>query len=59
MRQTHVNPPRFRFDLGAPPELFLGILGVTGATAYFGLLDAASAKQSDIVFVSSAAGAVG
>src|SRR4249919_3948793 len=46
-------------DLGAPPEQFLGILGVTGATAYFGLLDAASAKQGDVVFVSAAAGAVG
>ena len=45
--------------LGAPPEMFLGILGVTGATAYFGLLDAASAKERDIVFVSAAAGAVG
>jgi NADPH-dependent curcumin reductase CurA len=32
---------------------------VTGATAYFGLLDAASAKEGDIVFVSAAAGAVG
>jgi NADPH-dependent curcumin reductase CurA len=46
-------------DLGAPPELFLGILGVTGMTAYFGLLDAASAKAGDVVFVSAAAGAVG
>jgi NADPH-dependent curcumin reductase CurA len=46
-------------DLGAPPELFLGVLGVTGATAYFGLLDAASAKEGDVVFVSAAAGAVG
>ena len=46
-------------NLGAPPEQFLGILGVTGMTAYFGLLDAASAKQGDIVFVSAAAGAVG
>ena len=46
-------------NLGAPPELFLGVLGVTGLTAYFGLLDAASAKQGDIVFVSAAAGAVG
>jgi NADPH-dependent curcumin reductase CurA len=45
--------------LGATPEMFLGILGVTGATAYFGLLDAASAKQGDVVFVSAAAGAVG
>jgi len=46
-------------DLGAPPQLFLGALGVTGMTAYFGLLDAAGAKQRDIVFVSAAAGAVG
>jgi len=46
-------------DLGAPPERFLGVLGVTGATAYFGLLDAAHAKDGDIVFVSAAAGAVG
>ena len=46
-------------DLGAEPQQFLGILGTTGATAYFGLLDAASAKEGDIVFVSAAAGAVG
>jgi NADPH-dependent curcumin reductase CurA len=46
-------------ELGVPPERFLGVLGVTGATAYFGLLDAAEAKQSDTVFVSAAAGAVG
>lgn len=46
-------------DLGAPPERFLGVLGVTGMTAYFGLLDAAQAKEGDIVFVSAAAGAVG
>ena len=46
-------------NLGAPPEQFLGVLGVTGMTAYFGLLDAASAKEGDIVFVSAAAGAVG
>jgi NADPH-dependent curcumin reductase CurA len=46
-------------ELGAPPEQFLGVLGVTGLTAYFGLLDAASAKAGDVVFVSAAAGAVG
>ncbi|HUP67042.1 MAG TPA: NADP-dependent oxidoreductase [Sphingomicrobium sp.] len=46
-------------NLGADPQKFLGILGVTGATAYFGLLDAASAKDGDVVFVSAAAGAVG
>ena len=46
-------------NLDAPPEQFLGVLGVTGLTAYFGLLDAASAKEGDVVFVSAAAGAVG
>jgi len=46
-------------ELGAEPQRFLGVLGVTGATAYFGLLDAASAKEGDVVFVSAAAGAVG
>ena len=46
-------------ELGAEPQMYLGVLGVTGATAYFGLLDAASAKEGDIVFVSAAAGAVG
>jgi NADPH-dependent curcumin reductase CurA len=46
-------------NLGVQPQQFLGILGVTGATAYFGLLDAAGAKEGDIVFVSAAAGAVG
>ena len=46
-------------DLGARPQDFLGNLGVPGATAYFGLLDVAKAKEGDIVFVSAAAGAVG
>ena len=46
-------------DMGAEPQQFIGILGTTGATAYFGLLDVAEAKQGDIVFVSAAAGAVG
>jgi NADPH-dependent curcumin reductase CurA len=46
-------------QLGAEPQRFLGVLGTTGATAYFGLFDAASAKEGDVVFVSAAAGAVG
>ena len=46
-------------DLGAPPQAFLGNLGLTGGTAYFGLLDAAEAKAGDVLFVSAAAGAVG
>nr|WP_294847775.1 NADP-dependent oxidoreductase [uncultured Sphingomonas sp.] len=44
---------------GVDPQAFLGNLGLTGGTAYFGLLEAASAKPGDIVFVSAAAGAVG
>jgi NADPH-dependent curcumin reductase CurA len=37
----------------------LGVLGMPGMTAYAGLLDVASFKQGDAVFVSGAAGAVG
>ena len=44
---------------GVEPKEFLGNLGLTGGTAYFGLLEAAAAKAGDIVFVSAAAGAVG
>ncbi|GAA4003853.1 NADP-dependent oxidoreductase [Sphingomonas humi] len=44
---------------GVEPQAFLGNLGLTGGTAYWGLLDAAKAKAGDIVFVSAAAGAVG
>ena len=44
---------------GVESQAFLGNLGLTGGTAYFGLLEAASAKEGDIVFVSAAAGAVG
>ncbi|HVL29635.1 MAG TPA: NADP-dependent oxidoreductase, partial [Sphingomicrobium sp.] len=46
-------------ELGVPPQAFLGNLGLTGGTAYFGLLEAAQARAGDIVFVSAAAGAVG
>ena len=46
-------------DVGVEPQAFLGNMGLTGGTAYFGLLEAASAKQGDVVFVSAAAGAVG
>ena len=45
--------------LGVSDEQWLGNLGLTGGTAYFGLLRAAEAKEGDIVFVSAAAGAVG
>ena len=38
---------------------WLGNLGLTGGTAFFGLLRAAQAKEGDTVFVSAAAGGVG
>jgi len=41
------------------PSLALGILGLNGLTAYFGLLDVCAAKENDTVVVSTAAGAVG
>ncbi|MBA3678281.1 MAG: NADP-dependent oxidoreductase [Sphingosinicella sp.] len=45
--------------LDVADEQWLGNLGLTGATAYFGLLRVAEAKEGDIVFVSAAGGAVG
>jgi NADPH-dependent curcumin reductase CurA len=45
--------------MGVPDQQWLGNLGLTGATAYFGLLRVAEAREGDIVFVSAAAGAVG
>ena len=43
----------------APVTTALGVLGVTGLTAYFGLLDIGQPKPGEAVVVSGAAGAVG
>jgi NADPH-dependent curcumin reductase CurA len=43
----------------APLSYYLGVLGMPGLTAYAGLLEVASFKEGDTVFVSGAAGAVG
>ncbi|MFJ4919515.1 NADP-dependent oxidoreductase [Streptomyces sp. NPDC088725] len=43
----------------APLSSYIGVLGMTGLTAYAGLFDVASFKEGDAVFVSGAAGAVG
>ena len=45
--------------MGLSDEQWLGNMGLTGATAYFGLLRVAGAKAGDVGFVSAAAGAVG
>lgn len=43
----------------APPQAYLGILGMPGMTAYVGLLDIGRPQAGNTVFVSAAAGAVG
>jgi NADPH-dependent curcumin reductase CurA len=43
----------------APVQSYLGVLGMTGLTAYAGLTEIAPVKDGDVVFVSGAAGAVG
>jgi NADPH-dependent curcumin reductase CurA len=43
----------------APIQSFLGTFGMTGLTAYIGLLKIGEVKQNDTVFVSAASGAVG
>lgn len=43
----------------APISYYLGLLGMPGLTAYFGLLDICDPKEGETVVVSGAAGAVG
>jgi hypothetical protein len=43
----------------APASAYLGVLGMTGLTAYAGLTRVAQVRPGDVVFVSGAAGAVG
>ncbi len=45
--------------LDLPLSNFLGVLGTTGLTAYFGLLEIGGPKKGETVLVSAAAGAVG
>jgi len=45
--------------LGVPDHHWLGLLGLTGGTAYFGLIDVMRPKEGETLFVSAAAGAVG
>ena len=50
---TRVDPA-----LGTP-SMYLGVLGMTGMTAYFGLFEHGRPRAGDTVLVSAAAGAVG
>ncbi len=51
--------PAHALDAGVSPQTFLHNMGLTGGTAWIGLLRVAAAKPGDTVFVSAAAGAVG
>jgi NADPH-dependent curcumin reductase CurA len=48
-----------KHDKRIAPEHILGVLGITGLTAYFGLLDIGRPRPGETVLVSAAAGAVG
>lgn len=48
-----------KLDPSIPVTTALGVLGMTGLTAYFGLLDVCDPKPGETVVVSGAAGAVG
>jgi NADPH-dependent curcumin reductase len=54
---SEVTPVNIPEELS--PSIALGVLGMTGMTAYFGLLDVGKAKKGDVIVVSSAAGATG
>jgi NADPH-dependent curcumin reductase CurA len=61
--QTHNTMAAEAFQKVKDPELDLpvqlGLLGLTGLTAYFGMLNVGLVKAGDTVLVSAAAGAVG
>ena len=44
---------------GVPPELALSVMGITGLTAYWGMLDLGEPQPGQTVLVSGAAGATG
>ncbi|WP_129666717.1 MDR family NADP-dependent oxidoreductase [Phytoactinopolyspora endophytica] len=43
----------------APPQAYLGVLGLPGLTAYAALIDVAAIQRADVVFISGAASPVG
>jgi NADPH-dependent curcumin reductase CurA len=47
------------FDEDISPTAYLSVLGLTGLTAYFGILDIGEPKRGETVVISAAAGAVG
>ncbi|KAA0078861.1 NADP-dependent oxidoreductase [Mycolicibacterium sp. P9-64] len=52
-------PTARKVPVGIEPTAVLGVLGTTGLTAYFGMLEIGRPKPGDVVLVSGAAGATG
>ncbi len=46
-------------ELNVPPEMVVGLLGITGLTAWYGVEKIGKPKEGETFFVSAAAGAVG
>lgn len=57
--QAGDRTPLTKLPPGVPIERALSVLGLTGLTAYFGLLDVGKPKAGETVVVSGAAGATG
>ena len=53
------NVDRKVVEADLPSSLALGVLGLNGVTAYFGLIDGCAPKDGETVVVSTAAGSVG
>jgi NADPH-dependent curcumin reductase CurA len=51
--------PMRRVPPGVPPNRALSLFGITGLTAYFGVLDVGQVKEGETFVVSAAAGATG
>jgi NADPH-dependent curcumin reductase CurA len=59
VRHIHSFATKMPKNLGIPHECLISVLGATGMTAYFGLLELGQPKSGDTLVISSAAGAVG
>jgi hypothetical protein len=51
--------PAMKLPAGVPIPMCMSVLGLTGLTAYFGMLDVGDPKPGETVLVSGAAGATG
>ncbi len=61
-REYNISSPKqiTRVDVDRIPEsAYLSTLGLTGLTAYFGMLEIGQPKENEVVVISGAAGAVG